>query len=61
MFVAGVAPSLFDELVEWARSVRPIAIALYVDACFDDDAVEQSRPTLIHTFLNGPAALREQG
>ena len=58
VFVAGVAPSLFDELVGWARSVRPIAIALYVSACFDDDAVEQSRPTLIHAFLNGPAALR---
>jgi 5,10-methylenetetrahydromethanopterin reductase len=58
VFVAGVAPSLFDELVGWARSVRPIAIALYISACFDDEAVEQSRPTLIHAFLNGPGELR---
>ncbi len=58
VFVAGVAPSLFDELVGWARSVRPISIALYVSACFDDGAVEESRPTLIHAFLNGPEQLR---
>ena len=58
VFVAGVAPSLFDELVGWARSVRPISIALYISACFDDEDVERSRPLLIHAFLNGPETLR---
>ena len=61
VFVAGVAPSLFDELVGWARSVRPISIALYISACFDDEDVERSRPLLIHAFLNGPERLRASG
>ena len=58
VFVAGVAPSLFDAVVGWARSVRPIAVALYISACFDEAEVERSRPTLIHAFLNGPDELR---
>ena len=58
VFIAGVAPSLFDTVVGWARSVRPIAVALYLSACFDEVEVERSRPTLIHAFLNGPDELR---
>jgi 5,10-methylenetetrahydromethanopterin reductase len=58
VFIAGVAPSLFDAVVGWARSVRPIAVALYVSACFDGVELERSRPTLIHAFLNGPDELR---
>jgi 5,10-methylenetetrahydromethanopterin reductase len=60
VFVAGVAPSLFDELISWARSARPISIALYISACFDDEDVERSRPLLIHAFLNGPERLRSR-
>jgi len=60
VFIAGVAPSLFDAVVGWARSVRPIAIALYISACFDEVEVERSRPTLIHAFLNGPDELRDR-
>ncbi len=60
VFVAGVAPFMFDTVVGWARSVRHIAVALYVSACFDDAEVERSRPTLIHAFLNGPDELRDR-
>ena len=61
VFVAGVAPSLFDELVGWARSVRPISIALYISACFDDDDVERSRPTADPRVPQRPRAAASAG
>jgi 5,10-methylenetetrahydromethanopterin reductase len=56
-FLAGIAPSQLDEIAGWARSVRPIDLALYVSVVLDPDAVEATRPRMIHAFSDGPDAL----
>jgi 5,10-methylenetetrahydromethanopterin reductase len=58
VFVAGVAPSLVANVVGWARSVRPISVALYVSACLDDGELEDVRPRMIHAFADAPETLR---
>src|SRR5205823_12108673 len=39
-FVAGLPVSQLPQIVGWARSVRDIAIALYVSVAFDPEEVE---------------------
>ncbi len=58
VFVAGIAPILVGEVVGWARSVRPVEVALYVSACLRDGERDEVRPRMIHAFANGPASLR---
>jgi 5,10-methylenetetrahydromethanopterin reductase len=57
VFLAGIAPSMLDEVVGWARSSRPIDVALYVSCLSDPGEVETIRPRMIHAFSNGPDAL----
>jgi 5,10-methylenetetrahydromethanopterin reductase len=59
-FVAGIPLPLLELVVSWARSVRPIDIALYVSAVFDPDEVEEVRPRLIFSLLDAPAVNRER-
>lgn len=59
VFVAGIAPALVGDVIGWARSVRPIEVALYLSACFSLEEVERVRPRLLHAFLDAPARLRE--
>jgi 5,10-methylenetetrahydromethanopterin reductase len=46
-FVAGMPPFRFAEVAEWARSVRPIDIAVYPSVALDDAARERHRPEMI--------------
>jgi hypothetical protein len=49
-------------VVGWARSVRPVPIALYLSACLDPTpaALEAVRPRMIYAFADAPAALRRR-
>lgn len=58
VFLAGIAPLLLDQALTWARSVRPIRVALYVSACLDLDELDAVRPRMIHAFADAPPALR---
>lgn len=58
VFVAGVAPMLAAEVVGWARSVRPVDVALYVSACLRPADLDAVRPRMIHAFANAPVSLR---
>lgn len=56
VFVAGMAPFRFAEVIGWARSSRPIDVALYPSVAFDDDDREQHRPEMIWSLLDAPAS-----
>jgi 5,10-methylenetetrahydromethanopterin reductase len=58
VFVAGIAPTLVPAVVGWARSVRPVEVAIYLSACLDDDELEEVRPRMIHAFSDAPDTLR---
>ncbi len=53
-FVAGLPPFRYDEVIGWARSVRPIDIALYPSVAFDDAARDRHRPEMIWSLLDAP-------
>ena len=59
-FVAGMPPFRYPEVVGWARSVRPIDIALYPSVAFTEKAVERHRPEMIWSLLDTPPAVREE-
>jgi 5,10-methylenetetrahydromethanopterin reductase len=60
VFVAGIAPSLVPTVVGWARSVRPVDVAVYISACLDDSELEEVRPRMIHAFSDAPEELRRR-
>lgn len=53
-FVAGMPPFRYDEVIGWARSIRPIDIALCPSVAFDDEAIERHRPESIWALLDTP-------
>jgi len=55
-FVAGLPVSQLAEVAGWARSVRDISIALYVNAAFDAEDVERARPQMVWALVNSPEA-----
>lgn len=55
-FVAGVPVSQVAEVVNWARSTRPIKIALYVSAAFEPQDVERARPEMAWGLVNSSEA-----
>lgn len=57
-FVAGMPPFRYAEVIGWARSVRPIDIALYPSVAFDEQAREDHRPEMIWSLLDSPADVR---
>ena len=59
-FVAGMPPFRYPAVVGWARSVRPIDIALYPSVAFTDTAADRHRPELIWSLLDTPPETREQ-
>ena len=59
-FVAGMPPFRYPAVVGWARSKRPIDIALYPSAAFTDEAVERHRPEMIWSLLDTPPQVREE-
>ena len=62
VFLAGMAPTMVGEVVGWARSARPVEMALYLSACLDPsgEALEAVRPRMIYAFADAPAALRRR-
>ncbi len=59
-FVAGMPPFHYDEVIGWAREVRPIQIALYPSVAFDEAAVEHHRPEMIWSLLDTPDEVRDR-
>jgi 5,10-methylenetetrahydromethanopterin reductase len=58
VFLGGIPRSRLAPTLGWARSVRPIDAAVYVDAVFDDASREAVRPRLIFAFVDAPEATR---
>lgn len=59
-FVAGLPPFRYQEVIGWARSERPIDVALYPSVAFTDEAVEHHRPEMIWALLDTPDAVRDR-
>ena len=53
-------PFRYPAVVGWARSVRPIDIALYPSVAFTEKAVERHRPEMIWALLDTPPEIREE-
>lgn len=59
-FVAGLPPFRYSDVIGWARSQRPIDIALYPSVAFTDESAERHRPEMIWSLLDTPPAVREE-
>jgi 5,10-methylenetetrahydromethanopterin reductase len=59
VFVGGVPMPNHELVIGWARSVRPVDVALYVNGIFDPATEERVRPRLIFGLLDAPAQFRE--
>ena len=59
-FVSGMPPFRYPAVVGWARSVRPIDIALYPSAAFTEEAVERHRPEMVWGLLDTPPEVRDE-
>lgn len=53
-FLGGIPFSQLDRTLSWVRSVRPVEVALYVNAVFDRRELDTIRPRLLHPFLDAP-------
>ena len=60
VFVAGMPPFRFGDVVGWARSARPIEVALYPSAALDDAGRERHRPEMIWSLFDAPPDLAER-
>lgn len=60
VFVAGLPPFRYEEVISWARSVRPVEVALYPSVAFDEAAIEDHRPEMIWSLVDAPARTREE-
>jgi hypothetical protein len=60
VFVAGMPPFRFGEAIGWARSVRPIDVALYPSAALDEAGRERHRPEMIWSLFDAPPELAER-
>jgi len=54
VFVAGMPPFRYPNVVDWARSIRAIDVALYPSVAFDDAGRERHRPEMIWSLLDTP-------
>lgn len=59
-FVAGMPPFRYPDVIGWARSVRPIDIALYPSVAFTDAAAERHRAEMIWSLLDTPPEVRAE-
>ncbi len=57
-FVSGLPPFRYREVIGWARSVRPIEIALYPSVAFGAEAREHLRAGMVHALADSPASVR---
>lgn len=58
-FLGGIPFADLGTVVSWARSVRPVDIALYPSVIFDGEDLEWARPRFIFAFLDTPASTRQ--
>ncbi len=58
VFLGGIPRGSLAEAVGWARSVRPVEVAVYVNAAFDPAEREHLRGVLLRPLLDGPLATR---
>ncbi len=58
--VAGMPPFRYPAVIDWARSQRPIDIALYPSVAFTEKGVERHRPEMIWALLDTPPEVREE-
>ncbi len=54
VFVGGVPFSLLGRTLGWARSTRPVAAAVFVNAVFDTEAAESARAQLVWVLRDSP-------
>lgn len=54
VFVAGLPPFRYTEVAGWARSIRPIDVAIYPSVAFDEASLERHRPEMIWALLDSP-------
>ena len=59
-FVSGMPPFRYPAVVDWARSVRPVDIALYPSVAFTRQAAERHRPEMIWSLLDTPLEVRTE-
>lgn len=57
-FVAGMPPFRYREVVGWARSIRPISVALFPSVAFTEAARERHRPEMIWSLHDAPSGVR---
>lgn len=60
VFVAGLPPFRYSEVIGWARSVRRADVALYPSVAFDEAAIEDHRPEMIWSLVDAPPETREE-
>lgn len=58
VFLGGVPTSALSTVIGWARSTRPIAVSLYLNAALDEDERERGRAGLVYALLDAPETSR---
>jgi 5,10-methylenetetrahydromethanopterin reductase len=53
-FLGGIPFSQLALALSWVHSFRVIDVALYVNAVFEEEQLEEIRPRLLHPFLDAP-------
>ncbi len=59
VFLGGIPEPVLPTVLGWARSVRPIAVAIHLAGVFDPGDVELVRPRLVFSLLDAPPINRE--
>jgi 5,10-methylenetetrahydromethanopterin reductase len=59
-FVAGMPPFRYDDVIGWARSVRPIDVVLCPSVAFTERDIERHRPEMIWSLYDTPPEVRSE-
>jgi 5,10-methylenetetrahydromethanopterin reductase len=60
VFLGGIPLSRLAATLSWARSVRPVRASIYMNAVFDEDALEAIRPQMIWVLIDTPEQTRKE-
>ncbi len=60
VFLGGIPASMYEQTLAWARAVRPIDAAIYVNAAFGREAADAVAPQMIYAYLDAPETTRER-
>jgi len=58
VFVGGIPRAMLGTTIGWARSQRPLRVALYPAVAFDEAAAEHLRPSMVYAYLDAPEETR---